>query len=331
MSITAQHIVQQLTQSKQAQIKTQGTAYAPVNIALIKYWGKRNSELNLPITDSLSVGLKTLGTHTSIALCDGQDHITLNGTLLAAEHPFSQRTSRYLDLFRTVPSMGFVVDTKNDVPTGAGLASSASGYAALVLALDDLFNWQLDKTQLSVLARIGSGSASRSLWDGFVHWHAGEQDDGMDSHAIPLTQTLPDLRIGLLTLSAKTKPVSSRSGMKQTVEGLSLYPAWKNMVDTHLTQMLPAIEQADIAQIGQIAEHNALAMHATMMSAYPALCYWLPETLATLQTIWAAREAGLACWATLDAGANVKLIFAQQAQSEVEALFPKVQIVQPFS
>jgi len=328
---TAQQIIQQLTK-RQSTIanKAEGNAYAPVNIALIKYWGKRNSELNLPITDSLSVGLRTLGTHTRIALCDGQDQITLNGSQLRADHPFSQRTSRYLDLFRASPSMGFMIDTKNDVPTGAGLASSASGYAALVLALDDLFDWQLDKTQLSVLARIGSGSASRSLWDGLVHWQAGTQADGMDSYAVPLSQTLPDLRIGLLTLSAKAKPISSRAGMKQTVEGLSLYPAWKPMVDAHLAQIIPAIEKGNIAQMGQIAEHNALAMHATMMSAFPALCYWLPETLATLHTIWTAREQGLACWATLDAGPNVKLIFEQTVQPDVKVLFPDVQIVQPF-
>jgi diphosphomevalonate decarboxylase len=328
--ITAQQIIQQLTKRQSTVTKTEGNAYAPVNIALIKYWGKRNSELNLPITDSLSVGLRTLGTQTRISICDGQDQITLNGLLLATDHPFSQRTSRYLDLFRTSPNMGFVIDTQNDVPTGAGLASSASGYAALVLALDDLFDWQLDKTQLSVLARIGSGSASRSLWDGLVHWQAGTQADGMDSYAVPLSQTLPDLRIGLLTLSAKAKPISSRAGMKQTVEGLSLYPAWKAMVDAHLAQVIPAIAQGNIAQIGQIAEHNALAMHATMISAYPALCYWLPETLATLHSIWAAREAGLACWATLDAGPNVKLIFDQAAQADIRTLFPDVQIVQPF-
>lgn len=328
--IRAQDIVTQLTSHQLTPNKSEGTAYAPVNIALIKYWGKRNSELNLPITDSLSVGLRTLGTQTRISICAGQDQITLNGLLLATDHPFSQRTSRYLDLFRSSPAMGFVIDTKNDVPTGAGLASSASGYAALVLALNDLFGWQLDKSQLSVLARIGSGSASRSLWDGLVHWQAGTQSDGMDSYAVPLNQTLPDLRIGLLTLSAKAKPISSRAGMKQTVEGLSLYPAWKPMVDAHLSQIIPAIEQGNIQEIGQIAEHNALAMHATMMSAFPALCYWLPETLATLHTIWTAREQGLACWATLDAGPNVKLIFDQAAQADVERLFPDVQIVRPF-
>jgi diphosphomevalonate decarboxylase len=326
---SAQQIIQQLTQDKGTP-QAQGAAYAPVNIALIKYWGKRNSELNLPITDSLSVGLRTLGTHTRIALCDSADQIILNGQQLEASHPFAQRTSRYLDLFRQHPQQGFMVDTKNDVPTGAGLASSASGYAALVLALDDLFGWQLSKTQLSVLARIGSGSASRSLWDGLVHWQAGTQADGMDSHGVPLAARLPELRIGLLTLSTKTKPVSSRTGMQQTVEGLSLYSAWKPMVDTHLAQIKTTITQADIAAIGKISEHNALAMHATMLSAYPALCYWLPETLQTLQTLWATREQGLACWATLDAGPNVKLIFAESAQSDVLALFPEVQIVQPF-
>jgi diphosphomevalonate decarboxylase len=329
--ISAQTIVNQLIhQNAPYSPKTEGTAFAPVNIALIKYWGKRNNALNLPVTDSLSIGLRTLGTTTSIRLHQGQDIIYLNNERLPFDHPFAQRTSRYLDLFRRQPNDGFMVMTKNDVPTGAGLASSASGYAALVLALNDLFQWQLDKTQLSILARIGSGSACRSLWDGLVHWHAGQQDDGLDSYATPLVYQLPTLRIGLLTLSNKTKPVSSRIGMQQTVHGLSLYPAWKTMVDTHLTQITQAFEKQDINGIGKISEHNALAMHATMLSASPALCYFLPETLATLQTLWSAREAGLNCWATLDAGPNVKLLFEAETAHDVKTLFPDINIIQPF-
>lgn len=308
-----------------------GRAYAPVNIALIKYWGKRDTHLNLPITDSLSISLRTLGSHSDISLCEGSDQIYLNGHQLDSQHAFSQRTSRYLDLFRPHKDSGFILQTRNDVPTAAGLASSASGYAALVLALDDLFQWQLDKQQLSILARIGSGSASRSLWNGLVHWHAGERSDGLDSYATPLTDTLPDLRIGLLTLSSQAKPTSSRLGMQQTVNGLSLYPAWPAMVKQHLQEIQAAIAAKDIARIGEISEHNALSMHATMLSASPALCYFLPETMASLHQLWQARAEGLACWATLDAGPNVKLIFSQENTAAVQSVFPEVQIITPFA
>lgn len=323
-------IQQLLSQASTTAPKEMGTAFAPVNIALIKYWGKRDKLFNLPITDSLSISLKHLGTHTQIRHVEGPDQITLNDTLLENSHPFYQRLTTYLDLFRTQENQGFWVHTRNDVPTGAGLASSASGYAALVLALNDLMQWQLSEQQLSILARIGSGSASRSLWNGFVHWHAGQQADGSDSFATPLHFHLPDLRVGLLTLSSERKKTSSRDGMQATVHGLSLYPSWPAMVKTHLTQLYDALENSNISRIGEIAEHNALAMHASMLSAYPALCYWQPETLASLQTLWQARETGLACWATLDAGPNVKLIFAKETEAEVKQLFPQVKVLTPF-
>lgn len=327
---SAQACIQHIIPKTTADFSREGSAFAPVNIALIKYWGKRDIELNLPVTDSLSIGLRTLGTRTRIRWTEGEDSISLNGELLPSDNAFVSRTRQYLNYFRPNPSLGFIIDTYNDVPTGAGLASSASGYAALVLALNDLCQWQLNKTHLSILARIGSGSASRSLWDGLVHWHAGTQADGMDSYATPIAHQLPSLRVGLLTLSRKTKPISSRLGMQQTVHGLSLYPAWKPMVEQHLSQLQTAIAAQDIAQIGEISEHNALSMHATMLSASPALCYFLPETIATLQTLWQARSEGLACWATLDAGPNVKLLFDVNEEAAVKACFPEVSIVQPF-
>ncbi len=325
-------ILSQLIPSLEPVVQETQVHFAPVNIALIKYWGKRDLPLNLPVTDSLSIALGNIGTRTRLAVSQsGADEILLNGVQVSADDKFYQRTQQYLDHFRGSAGLNFRVETVNDVPTGAGLASSASGYAALVLALDELFGWQLSKPHLSVLARLGSGSACRSLWQGFVHWRAGELADGLDSHAYPLTTQLPALRIGLLTLSRSVKPTSSRDGMQRTQNGLSLYPAWAGLVQSHLAQLTTALETGDIARIGEIAEHNALAMHATMLSAYPALCYWLPETLAGLQTLWQARAEGLACWATLDAGPNIKLIFSEEMTEQVQTLFPEVQIIAPFS
>lgn len=326
------HLLSQFIPSLEPVVQETQVHFAPVNIALIKYWGKRDLPLNLPVTDSLSISLGKIGTRTRIAISQsGHDEIVLNEVKISPDDKFYQRTQGYLDHFRSASIPHFRVETVNDVPTGAGLASSASGYAALVLALDALFGWQLTKPQLSVLARMGSGSACRSLWQGFVHWRAGKLADGLDSHAYPLATQLPALRIGLLTLSRSVKPTSSRDGMQRTQEGLSLYPAWANMVQTHLAQLTTALSNGDIARIGEIAEHNALAMHATMLSAYPALCYWLPETLAGLQKLWQARAEGLACWATLDAGPNIKLIFAEETSEQVQALFPEVQIIAPFA
>src|SRR5206468_1929892 len=122
-------------------------------------------------TNSLSIALP-LGTHTRLRLWQ-EDEVVVNGEKLAPSHPFHIRLHHFLDLFRFTPDMHFQVETQNEIPTGAGLASSASGFAACVLALNDLFSWNLERTKLSILARLGSGSACRSLFSGFVEWQAG--------------------------------------------------------------------------------------------------------------------------------------------------------------
>ncbi|NCX93179.1 MAG: diphosphomevalonate decarboxylase, partial [Gammaproteobacteria bacterium] len=161
----------------------EGSAFAPANIALVKYWGKRDEALNLPLTDSLSLSLKTHGTTTRIRIIEeSQDRFFLNGARVPPESDFYRRTHEFLNLFRHQEN--FEMHTESNIPIAAGLASSASGFAALVLALDDLCGWQLPKEKLSVLARLGSGSACRSFWPHWVKWQKGERDDGLDSHGI---------------------------------------------------------------------------------------------------------------------------------------------------
>ncbi|MDZ4199441.1 MAG: diphosphomevalonate decarboxylase, partial [Kiritimatiellia bacterium] len=190
---------------------------APVNIALVKYWGKRDERLNLPVTSSLSVSLAGLETRTEISAGAGPDTMELDGRLLEADHPALRRVSTFLELFRPDPGIGFRLCSRNSVPTAAGLASSASGFAALVRALDGLFGWSLPARELSILARLGSGSACRSLFPGFVQWQAGQAADGMDSYAEPLSERWPELRIGLWVIESGPKPVSSREAMRHTV------------------------------------------------------------------------------------------------------------------
>ena len=156
---------------------------------------------------------------------------------------------------------------------------TASGFAALVLALDDLAGWRLDKRQLSMLARLGSGSASRSVYDGFVEWHAGMKDDGTDSFAFPLNEQWPEFRIGILELSDARKPVGSRDGMNRTVETSALYNSWPQQAFSDIEIIRDSIEAFDFSMLGKIAEHNALSMHATMMSAWPPLIYLQPKTI----------------------------------------------------
>ncbi len=306
----------------------QGEAWAPVNIALAKYWGKRDAELNLPQNSSLSISLPELGTHTCLTLKEGADTITLNGA--PATENFARRLSRFLDLFRP-DGLGFTVETTNTVPTAAGLASSASGFAALVKALDALFDWQLDRKTLSMLARIGSGSASRSLYDGFALWHRGERDDGMDSYAEGLSETWPELRIGLVEVDTSQKPIGSTAGMQQTVNSCPLYAAWPAFAEQSVQTQLAAIHDRDMEKLGDSAEHNALTMHATMIATRPTILYWTPEAVEAIRTVQQLRASGTPVWFTMDAGPNLKLLFPHTAAAAVQAVFPEVRILAPFA
>ena len=315
---------------RQPAARRSGSAFAPANIALCKYWGKRDEELHLPITSSLSISLGKLGSEIILAPCHKWDRISLNGRLLAPDTAFVQRAPAFLDLFRPAPDFFFEVRAKNSIPTAAGLASSASGFAALTLALNELFNWKLARRPLSILARLGSGSACRSLHQGFVEWHAGQARNGMDSYAEPLAATWPDARLGLLLLSEKEKPIGSRQAMRQTCRTSPLYEAWPAQADRDLAALKTAIRDRDFSALGRTAEANALAMHATMIAARPAILYWLPSSLTAMRKVHQLRVDGVKVYFTMDAGPNLKLLFLRQDQAAVADVFPDLRIVQPF-
>ncbi len=322
--------VKNIIGNTQARIKERGTAFAPSNIALCKYWGKRDAALNLPINSSLSISLGHLGTRTELRVCD-EDVVYLNGQLQSLDADFAQRISVFLDLFR--PALGtvhFEVRTENNIPTAAGLASSASGFAALVMALDDLAGWGLDKKELSMLARLGSGSASRSVFDGFVQWHAGDKPDGTDSFAEKLPIEWPEFRIGILELSTAKKPIGSRDGMNRTVETSELYKSWPKQAAANLETLRTAIENHDFPSLGETAECNALSMHATMMAAWPPLIYLQPETIEQIHKVQRVRSEGLEVFLTMDAGPNIKLLFLEENETAVSAAFPDLKMIKPF-
>ena len=307
-----------------------GKAFAPTNIALCKYWGKRDQELNLPVTSSLSISLGHKGATCTLRRSHSkQDSFTLNGKQRLLSSPFGQRLSTYLNLFRTVENLYFQVDMQMNIPYAAGLASSACGFTALVLALNDFFAWNLGKRELSILARLGSGSACRSLTPGFVEWQAGILADGMDSFGEPLMISWPELCIGLLILNEDEKPLLSRRAMERTVATSLLYSAWPDKVKRDLDLLKQALLRKDFQLLGETTESNALTMHALMLSAWPPISYTLPQTIAAMQKIWQLRQEGIAVYFTQDAGPNLKLIFLASDQKIIHHYFDKLEVVQP--
>ena len=305
--------------------------FAPSNIALCKYWGKRNAELNLPINSSLSVSLKDLGTKTSVTPIDQEtDDIWLNGSKVSADSQFAKRISAFIDLFRLRQAQAFRVETHNNIPTAAGLASSASGFAALTSALNDAFALDLAPEARSIIARMGSGSACRSLYQGFVEWRMGDRDDGLDSHAHAISTRWDGLCIGLVKIDVSEKSVDSRSGMQRTIESSHLYKSWPDQANADLIKLHKAIDSRDFTLLGSTAEHNAMSMHATFASSWPPLLYWQPESIKAMQSVWKLREQGVEVYFTMDAGPNLKLIFEQQTLPQLLLHFPELEVVQPF-
>lgn len=306
-------------------------AYAPSNIALSKYWGKRDRTRNLPLNSSLSISLGDWGSHTEVAPSDsGHDQVSLNGEALALDTGFASKALKFADLFRGDKDLPLNITTRNTIPTAAGLASSASGFAALTRALCGSFGLELSEAEMSLIARVGSGSASRSLWHGFVRWDKGRAEDGADSFAHPLDVEWPEFRIAIIPVDTGPKSHSSRDGMNHTVDTSPLFSAWPAQAEADCDAIEGFVNEKDFTLLGLRAEANALAMHATMQAARPAITYLNARSWTILGRLWAARAEGLEAYATMDAGPNIKLIFQSDATSDIQSVFEEAQIISPF-
>ena len=323
--------LQLLSHRSKTPVQSFGSAFAPLNIALCKYWGKRNLELNLPITSSLSVSLTHKGTLAKISLSPNQQHeLIVNHRWLNSETAPAKRLISFLDKFNFLVPKAYRLELDFNIPLAAGFASSASAYAAIMKAFDDFFGWKLDGKSLSILARLGSGSACRSIFDGFVEWQRGDNPDGMDSYAKPVKEIWPELSIGFCIITKQQKAVSSREGMKRTVTTSALYSAWSEKANYDLSLLKKAIAEKDFNLLGQTAESNALAMHATMLTSWPPLLYSSPKTISWVKKVWKLRENGLVLYFTQDAGPNIKLLFLKSEEEKVKQHFPYVEIIHPF-
>jgi diphosphomevalonate decarboxylase len=306
------------------------SAVAHPNIALVKYWGKRSSDLNLPAVGSLSITLDTLRTQTDVCFVDaGEDTFYLNGA--AADAPQAARLTRFVDRLRHLAGTGQRVEVRSDnnFPTGAGLASSASGFAALALACAHALGLDLDARALSVLARQGSGSAARSVFGGFARLHRGVSEDGEDCFAEGmLAATDWPLAVAVAVVSREKKAVGSTAGMESTRLTSPYYSAWCEGSDTDLRAAEAAIAARDFLKLGEVSEHSCLKMHAVMWAAEPPLMYWHPATLALMQAVRCLRATGVPVFFTIDAGPQLKAVCLPDALPQVVQVLRDVQGVQ---
>ena len=291
------------------------------NIALVKYWGKRDKALNTPAVGSISITLNKLWTDTEVRFDPalGADRLELDGKSRAEQ---LARVSECLDLLRDIAGISTFAEvvSSNNFPTGAGLASSASGFAALVGAAAAALDLDCSLKELSILARRGSGSAARSLFGGYVEMHKGVAVDGSDSFAEPLApaEAWP-LQVLVAITTRSEKAVGSGPGMAMSAATSPYYPQW---VETHpqdLAIAREAIVNQDFQLLARVAESSCLKMHAAAMSTEPPLIYWNGATVECLQRIRALRADGVPVFFTIDAGPQVKAVCLPTAADQVKA------------
>ena len=297
------------------------TARANTNIALIKYWGKRDEKLFLPMNSSLSITLDRFYSTTTVEFMEElkEDQLILNNNHGSNEDRI--KVSNFLTKIRDIAGTNLYASiiTENNVPTAAGFASSASGFAALAAAATKALGLELKDDELSIIARQGSGSACRSIYGGYVEWDMGTRADGRDCVA---KQILDEKKWKLSILSAivdtGSKKVSSREGMKRTVETSPYYKGWLETASYDLNEAKNAIKERDFQKLGEVMESNSLKMHATMLGARPPILYWESGTVETMNCITKLRLAGIPAYFTIDAGANVKVICLPDYEEEIK-------------
>lgn len=291
------------------------TARSNPNIAFIKYWGRTDDDLNLPVNGSLSMNLEGLYAETQVTWGTQIDSLVLNGAAQTGK-PL-QRVVEHLDELRTRLGIeGFAaVESANNFPTGTGIASSAAAFAALTVAAVSAAGLSLTEKQLTVLARLGSGSASRSVPTGFVEWYAGTDHESSyaESFAAPDHWDLVDV---IAVVSETHKATGSTEG-HSTATTSDLQAARVAGASERLQICKQAILDRDFNTFSTIVEHDSNLMHAVMMTSRPPLFYWLPSTLDIMQSVREWRADGLQVCYTLDAGPNVHCLCVRKDSEQV--------------
>ena len=306
-------------------------AKAHTNIALVKYWGKRDKYLYLPNNSSISISLDGFYTQTGVGLDTSltKDYFVLDGHEVKGKS--YERVVGFMNRIRQLSgrSEAAYIESMNYVPINSGFASSASGFSALAASAAKAYGLPLDYKSLSVLARQGSGSASRSILGGYVIWHKGVLVDGSDSFSEQLLQA-DEWKLSILSVTVQQgeKSISSTEGMDLTTLTSPFYRSWLDSVDDDLKQMRLAIRVRDFELLGRTMEHNALKMHGMIMASRPGIIYWNSGTLEVISCVTKMRQAGVNVYFTIDAGANVKVLC--QPSDEIKLLneLEKLDLVQ---
>ncbi len=292
------------------------TALASPSLAMVKYWGKIDTKKNIPATPSLALTLGGLETETRVELItnsqskENDDRVYIRQNIQDKQRftAFFESLRHYHAKYRREHEAeqrdySFHVYSESNFPTAAGLASSASGFAALTLAATKALGLNPTKSDLSSLARIGSASAARSVWGGFVRLDAGAEE----AVAVYDENWWPELRVVIVQTSDSVKKISSRKAMELTRETSPFYPAWIKDAPYLMDRALDALKNRDLASLGPVMRSSYMRMFSTMFACETPIIYWNSTSLDVIKCCETLRYNGLSAWETMDAGPQVKI------------------------
>lgn len=303
------------------------TAKAPANIAFVKYWGKEDDDLTLPCNNSISMNLRDLYTVTTVDFSPNytSDEVEIGyfgekPSLVSGNK--RERVIRQLDRLRELKGMNTKakVLSVNNFPAEVGIASSASAFAALTMAICNALNIKCNEKSLSILTRLGgSGSACRSIPAGFVEWEKGDKSENSFAHQIAPTNHW-DLMDVILVVSKKSKKSTSLEGHK-SAKSSPYYSSRLAELPTRLANVREAIKEINLTKLGIELEKEAISLHITALTSLPPIWYWEPETLSVIKDVYSLREQGIEAYFTIDAGPNVHLICESNNKKKVMKYF----------
>lgn len=303
------------------------SAVAPSNIAFIKYWGKKKGTLRLPENGSISMNLSSLLTTTTVEFSAGYsgDSVIVDGKRKPNQSETGKRIIEHLNRIRKMAKIDekAKVVSKNNFPMGTGLSSSASGIAALTVSAAKAAGLELSEKNLSILARQGSGSACRSIPDGFVEWIDGNTNE--TSYAVSLFPPDHwDIVDVVVILSGKKKTVSTTEGQK-LASSSPFFSMRLSKIKEKIAEVKKLIKLKKFAEFGELIEAEALELHAIMLTSTPSLIYWLPETVRIMKLVKDWRHKGLPVYFTVNTGQNVHLICKRENLGALTARLKKIQ------
>lgn len=307
------------------------------NIAIVKYWGKKDAKKMIPATSSISLTLNDMFTETEMEFIsdedikisvekemkngdykdkfsDMTDLFYLNGELQDSVH--TEKISKVVDLFRENRSQKVKISTTNNMPTAAGLSSSSSGLSAVIKACNELFGKNYTQSELAQISKFGSGSSSRSFFGPIAAW---DKDTG------EICEVKTDLKLAMivLVLNENKKKISSRNGMELCAKTSTYFDEWVKQSEIDFINMKKYLAENDFEKVGTLTEENALRMHKTTETANPPFSYFNEKTYKTMDFVKNLRNNGGKCYFTMDAGPNVKVLCLEENLEKLAEIFGK--------